>query len=69
MSKKVVLNVEGMSCQHCVKAVTSAVAALDGVSAVDVSLEGKTASVEYDESVVSLESIKDAIEEEGYDVV
>jgi copper chaperone len=66
---KVVLNVEGMSCQHCVKAVTGAVSALEGVSKVDVSLEGKTASVEYDESAVSLESIKKAIEEEGYDVV
>lgn len=66
---KVVLNVEGMSCQHCVKAVTDAVSALEGVSEVLVSLESKTAAVEYDESVVSLESIKDAIEEEGYDVV
>lgn len=65
----VVLNVEGMSCHHCVKAVTDAVGALDGVSAVDVSLEKKTATVEYDAEQVSLEDIKDAIEEEGYDVV
>ncbi len=66
---KVVLNVEGMSCQHCVKAVTNAVIALEGVSAVDVSLEEKTAAVEYDDKLVSLETIKEAIEEEGYDVV
>ncbi|HWQ79857.1 MAG TPA: copper chaperone CopZ [Anaerovoracaceae bacterium] len=65
----VVLNVEGMSCSHCVKAVTSAVTALEGVSGVDVSLEEKTVTVDYDADQVSLESIKEAIEEEGYDVV
>ncbi|HML36878.1 MAG TPA: copper chaperone CopZ [Bacillota bacterium] len=66
---KVTLNVEGMSCQHCVKAVTQAVTALDGVSSVDVSLEEKTVAVDYDADQVSLDSIKEAIEEEGYDVV
>jgi copper ion binding protein len=64
-----VLNVEGMSCSHCVNAVTKAVTALDGVSGVNVRLEGKTVSVDYDADKVSLESIKEAIEEEGYDVV
>lgn len=64
-----VLNVEGMSCSHCVNAVTKAVTALDGVSGVNVSLEGKTVTVDYDGDQVSLESIKEAIEEEGYDVV
>jgi copper chaperone len=64
-----VLNVEGMSCSHCVNAVTKAVAALDGVSGVNVNLEGKTVTVDYNADQVSLESIKEAIEEEGYDVV
>ncbi len=64
-----VLNVEGMSCSHCVSAVTKAVTALDGVSGVNVNLEGKTVTVDYEADQVSLESIKEAIEEEGYDVV
>ena len=64
-----VLNVEGMSCSHCVSAVTKAVTALEGVSGVNVDLEGKKVAVGYDEDRVSLESIIDAIEEEGYDVV
>jgi copper chaperone len=63
-----ILKVEGMSCSHCVNAVTKAVTALAGVSGVKVDLEGKTATVEYDENQVSLDSIRDAIEEEGYDV-
>jgi copper chaperone len=65
----VILNVEGMSCSHCVKAVSDAVMALDGVAGVNVSLEKKTAAVDYDAEKVSLESIKEAIEEEGYEVV
>ncbi len=64
-----VLNVEGMSCSHCVNAVTKAVTALEGVSGVNVDLEGKKVTVDYEEGQVSLDSIKDAIEEQGYDVV
>lgn len=64
-----VLNVEGMSCSHCVNAVTKAVNALDGVSGVNVDLEGKKVTVDFEDDKVSLDTIKDAIEEEGYDVV
>lgn len=67
--KNITLNVEGMSCSHCVNAVTKAVTALEGVSGVSVDLEGKTVTVDYDADQVSLESVKEAIEEEGYDVV
>ena len=68
MEKKV-LNVEGMSCSHCVNAVTKALTALGGVSSVDVSLENKTVAVDYDADKVSLDAIREAIEEEGYDVI
>lgn len=64
-----VLNVEGMSCPHCVNAVTKAVTALEGVSGVNVDLEGKKVAVDYDADQVSPDSIKEAIEEAGYDVV
>lgn len=67
--KSITLKVEGMSCSHCVNAVTKAVSALAGVSGVNVSLAEKTVSVDYSDDQVSLESIKEAIEEEGYDVV
>lgn len=61
--------VEGMSCSHCVNAVTKALTALEGVSETQVDLAGKTVTVDYDEKKVSIESIKLAIEEEGYDVL
>jgi copper chaperone len=67
--KTIKLNVEGMSCSHCVNAVTKGVTALGGVSGVNVDLEGKTVTVDFDEAKVTLDSIKEAIEDEGYDVV
>lgn len=67
--EKTVLKVEGMSCQHCVRAVTQAVEALDGVRSVSVDLAGKTATVEHDAAKAPVKKIALAIEDEGYDVV
>ncbi len=66
--EKIVLNVEGMSCEHCVKSIKSALGELDGIKSVDVSLEEKTVTVEYDEESVTVEDMKNAIEDQGYDV-
>jgi copper chaperone len=69
MSKqKQALNVEGMSCQHCVHAVKSAVGGLAGVGGVEVSLADKLVTVDFDPELVSLDSIKAAIEDQGYTV-
>jgi len=67
--EKIIINVEGMSCSHCVNAVTKAVEGLDGVSEVKVDLEAKTATVDYDSDRITPEIIKTAIEDEGYDVI
>ena len=64
-----ILNVAGMSCDHCKMAVTRAVSALEGVQGVEVSLENNTATVEFEESRLALEAIKQAIEAQGYEVV
>jgi copper ion binding protein len=62
------LNVNGMSCQHCVHAVKGAVSALPGVDSVDVSLEKKLVTVGYDPAAASEQAIRTAIEAEGYSV-
>jgi len=67
--KQITLNVEGMSCSHCVNAVTKALTALDGVSGVNVDLAAKKVTIDFEEEKVSLVSMKQAIEDEGYDVV
>ena len=41
------LQVEGMSCQHCVKAVETGVGELNGVTAVQVKLEAGQVDVTY----------------------
>ncbi len=69
MSKQTMtLSVEGMSCQHCVRAVKTAVGALAGVDAVEVSLEKKLVTVGYDPARVAQPAVKAAIEGEGYSV-
>ena len=64
-----ILNVAGMSCDHCKMAVTKAVSALQGVNSVEVSLENNTATVQFEESKLPLETIQQAIEAQGYEVV
>ncbi|MBO2537084.1 copper chaperone CopZ [Rummeliibacillus suwonensis] len=66
MTEKIQLKVEGMSCGHCVKAVETGVGDLDGVKSVNVNLEKGLVDVDFDHSKVTTESIKEAIEEEGY---
>jgi len=60
-----VFNVEGMSCGHCVKAITAAVQAGDAAASVRVDLAAKEVGVE---SSLSAEQVIAAISEEGYDV-
>ncbi|AWX55723.1 MULTISPECIES: copper chaperone CopZ [Brevibacillus] len=65
----VTLNVQGMSCNHCVISIEGALQKLDGVSKATVSLADNQVSVTFDESVVSLDNVKETIEDQGYDVV
>lgn len=67
--EKVTLNVKGMSCGHCVKAVEGSVGALPGVKNVHVNLKGGTVDIEFNNEAVSLATIKETIDEQGYDVV
>jgi copper chaperone len=62
------LNVQGMSCGHCKASVEGALQKLDGVSAAEVNLEAGTVVVSYDEENVTVDTMKEAIEDQGYDV-
>lgn len=62
-----VLTVQGMSCGHCVSAIEKALDHAGARGKVD--LAGKKVEIEYDESKLSLESLKAAIEDQGYDIV
>jgi len=66
--ENVTLSVQGMSCGHCVKAVEGGVGELNGVKSVEVSLEDAKVTVAFDPSQVTIEAIKEAIDDQGYDV-
>ncbi len=58
--------VYGMMCGHCVKAVMMALESISGVQGVQVSLEGCSAEVTFDDSAAGPEQFREAIVEEGY---
>ena len=59
--------VAGMHCGGCVKSVTRAISELPGVQKVDVSLERKSATVEYDGTAVDVAAIVAAIDAAGFE--
>ena len=60
------LKVTGMSCDHCVKAVTQALKATDGVQDATVDLKGARATVQYDETKTNPRALAGAVMDEGY---
>ncbi len=66
--QSVTLNVQGMSCGHCVKAVEESVGELEGINQVSVKLDKALVEVSFNETQVSLNKIKETIEDQGYDV-
>ena len=66
---KQTIPVIGMACSACSANVERKLVAMHGVSSAAVSLATRTATVEYDPSVVSLADMKREISEAGYDLV
>jgi copper chaperone len=64
-----ILKVKGMSCEHCKTFITTIVGGIKGARVVDVDLENKTVSVEYDTDKINIGFIRAAIEDKGYEVV
>lgn len=59
--------VEGMSCQHCVDAVTAEVGRLAGVEQVQVDLEAGAVTVTSD-APLGLDAVREAVDEAGFDL-
>ena len=64
-----VLKVEGMTCQHCIQTVTETVGKMMGVEKVEVSLEQKEVTIDFDELQTQTEVISAQIIEAGFEVI
>ncbi|MDX6302076.1 MAG: hypothetical protein QOF53_3290 [Nocardioidaceae bacterium] len=67
MSTLTTYNVDGMTCQHCVRAVSTEVGAIPGVSDVRVDLAAGTVNVASDEPLETA-TVRAAVEEAGYEI-
>ncbi len=61
------ITVVGMTCGHCVNAVTEEVSAIDGVTHVAVDLESGRVTIESD-APVDAAAVEAAVDEAGYSV-
>jgi len=60
-------SVSGMTCDHCVRAVTTELVMVPGVRSVDVDLASGSVAVTSDDPL-DPESVREAIEEAGYEL-
>ena len=64
MPDTIELKVDGMTCDHCVRAVTEAISGVDGVTEASVDLDAGAATVTGEG--VDLAAVVAAVVEEGY---
>ena len=60
------LMIDGMSCEHCVRAVTQAIEKVDGVKSVKVSLKKGNAVIKGED--IDIEAVKKEVTEAGYSI-
>jgi copper chaperone len=62
------IKIRGMSCKHCVMAVTKALSGIDGIKDVKVDLDRAEATFS-EEKPIDMKIVRDAIVKAGYEVV
>jgi Cu+-exporting ATPase len=62
-----VFDIKGMSCSACVAHVDKATRKLDGIVDVQVNLLTNSMSIKYDESVLDVAAVEDAVKDAGYE--
>jgi Cu+-exporting ATPase len=65
--KQIKLDLIGMSCASCANSIDKVLNKLEGVKNAAVNLANDTAIIDYDENIVTIEQIIDAVEAIGYD--
>ncbi len=68
-TKKISLNIGGMSCVNCSRAIEKALGKLNGVTHATVNLAAEKALIDYNPDIVDQKTIEDTITEVGYQVI
>lgn len=66
-TQSVTVNIDGMTCENCVKSVHNVVSKIEGVQSLSVSLEHNNATVSFDDSLASAQDIVSAIDDAGFE--
>ncbi|GAB1303056.1 Copper-transporting ATPase 1 [Apodemus speciosus] len=69
LTQEAVININGMTCNSCVQSIEGVIAKKPGVKSIHVSLANSTGSIEYDPLLTSPETLREAIEDMGFDAV
>lgn len=62
------LNINGMTCEHCVETIEDIVGSILGVKNIEVDLAKKLAKVEFDDNKTKLANIKEKIIGAGFEI-
>ncbi len=68
-TKRLVLNIGGMSCINCARSIEKALKKLDGVTQATVNLAAEKALIDYNPDTLNQKTIEDAITQAGYQVI
>lgn len=64
----ITLKINGIHCMGCVNRIEKIVSHLEGIETVQVDLDSKSATIQYDHNKIALNEIKEAIEDAGFEV-
>ncbi|HZT06981.1 MAG TPA: heavy-metal-associated domain-containing protein [Chloroflexota bacterium] len=62
------LSVPDIECEHCEHAITEALTPIAGVRSVRVDIPGKSVQLDYDESALSMQTVREILAAEEYPV-
>ena len=65
---KICLKIKGMHCEGCSRRLEKVLNAQNGVKDSRDSLEEEKSDIEYDENLISVEELKEVVEDAGFDV-
>uniref|UniRef100_A0A8C9C2D8 Copper-transporting ATPase 1 n=1 Tax=Phocoena sinus TaxID=42100 RepID=A0A8C9C2D8_PHOSS len=67
LTQETVINIDGMTCNSCVQSIEGVILKKAGVKSIRVSLANGKGTVEYDPLLTSPETLREAIEDMGFD--